>query len=158
MDTAIIYATKHGCTEKCSQTLANELPANTQLFNLETSDIINIDNYEVIILGGSIHAGMVNKTLKKYIEKNLALLSDKKIGLFLCCMEENDKAIEQFNNAFPEKLRNRATAKGFFGGEFNFEKMNFIEKAIIKKIAHIEDSMSKINYQNIKTFATEMIK
>jgi len=73
-------------------------------------------------------------------------------------MEENDKAIEQFNNAFPEKLRNRATAKGFFGGEFNFEKMNFIEKAIIKKIAHIEDSMSKINYQNIKTFATEMIK
>jgi len=79
MDTAIIYATKHGCTEKCSQTLANELPANTQLFNLETSDIINIDNYEVIILGGSIHAGMVNKTLKKYIEKNLALLSDKKL-------------------------------------------------------------------------------
>jgi len=156
MKTAIIYSSKHGCTEKCSQTLANELSTNTTVINLDITDSIHLENYDTIILGGSIHAGMLNRSMKKFITKNLKQISEKKIGLFLCCMEEGEKAQEQFNNAFPEEIRNKAKAKGFFGGEFNFDKMNFIEKAIIKKIANIEDNLSKINYKNISQFAIEI--
>lgn len=158
MKTAIVFATKHGCTEKCSQILANELNTGAQLVNLETEKEIDLSTFDLVILGGSIHAGMVNKTLKKFIDKNLNQISEKKFGLFLCCMEEGEKAQEQFNNAFPEKLRNNALAKGFFGGAFDFEKMNFIERAIIKKIANIEESYSKINNQSIKAFASEISK
>jgi len=156
MKTAIIYYSKHGCTEKCSQTLANELSTNTTIINLDITDSIHFENYDTIILGGSIHAGMLNRSMKKFITKNLKQISEKRIGLFLCCMEEGEKAQEQFNNAFPEEIRIKAKAKGFFGGEFNFDKMNFIEKAIIKKIANIEDNLSKINYKNISQFAIEI--
>jgi len=156
MKTAIVFATKHGCTEKCSLSLANELNNGAELINLETTKEINLSKYDLIILGGSIHAGMINKTLKKFIDKNLNHIAEKKIGLFLCCMEEGEKAQEQFDNAFPEKLRDNAIAKGFFGGAFDFDKMNFIERAIIKKIANIEESYSKINNQNIKAFALEI--
>ncbi|MDY6801220.1 MAG: hypothetical protein SVU94_08360 [Bacteroidota bacterium] len=45
-------------------------------------------------------------------------------------MEEGEKAREQFKNAYPESLRSKAI-DGHFGGEFNFDKMNFFEKAII---------------------------
>jgi menaquinone-dependent protoporphyrinogen oxidase len=158
MKTAIIYATKHGCTEKCSQTLARELQVNTELINLETSKEIDLMNYDTLILGGSIHAGTINKALKKFITKNLDQLIEKKVGLFICCMEEDEKAQEQFNNAFPEQIRTISKANGFFGGAFDFEKMNFIEKAIIKKIANIDKSLSKINDQNIKKFAEEIAK
>ncbi|MGE0089802.1 MAG: flavodoxin domain-containing protein [Bacteroidales bacterium] len=158
MKIAIIFATKHGCTEKCSQTLAKELQGNTELINLDTLKDINLVNYDTIILGGSIHAGMINKVLKKFINKNLNQLLEKKVGLFLCCMEEGEKAQEQFNNAFPEQIRSKSKANGFFGGAFDFEKMNFIEKAIIKKIANIDNSLSKINDQNIKKFAEEIVK
>ncbi|MCB2195321.1 MAG: flavodoxin domain-containing protein [Bacteroidetes bacterium] len=156
MKTAIIYATKHGCTDKCAQTLANELDINTKLFNLESDKKIDLNSYDTIIVGGSIHAGTLNKKVKSFIDKNQNSLAEKKLGLFLCCMYEGDKALEQFQDVFPETLRIKAHAHGIFGGELNFEKMNFLEKAIIKKIANIENSVSNINYSNIKSFAKKM--
>ncbi len=156
MKTAVIYATKHGCADKCAHTLANELDINTKLFNVETDNKIDIDQFDTIIIGGSIHAGMLNKKVKSYIDKNLNTLLEKKLGLFLCCMYEGEKALEQFQDVFPETLRNKAIAHGLFGGELDFEKMNFLEKAIIKKIANVEKSLSNINYANIKSFAKKM--
>lgn len=156
MKTAIIYTTKHGCTDKCAHSLANELDKHIALINLETSTDINFKEFNTIILGGSIHAGSINKRLKKFIDKNLDLLSSKKIGLFICCMEEGEKAHEQFQNAYPELLRKNALAQGLFGGEFNFDKMNFFEKAIVKKVANIDQNISKINYSNIKDFAQKI--
>ncbi len=153
MKTAIIYATRHGCTEKCAKELANQLPQNAALINLDQSTDINLQAFETIILGGSIHAGSLNKKLSKHIEKYGKTLESKKIGLFLCCMEEGEKAEEQFENAFPGYLKSKAIAKGLFGGEFNFERMNFFEKAIIKKIAKTDQSVSKINYSTIEEFS-----
>ncbi len=156
MNTAIIYGTKHGSTHKCANTLANELGANTKLYNLETEAEVNLSEYDTIIIGGSIHAGAINKNVKKFIDKNIGILTEKKVGLYLCCMYEGDKALEQFQNAFPEGLRNRATAHGLFGGEFDFGKMNFLEKAIVKKVANVEKSVSNLNYTNIKAFAEKI--
>jgi len=157
MKTAIIYASKHGCTDKCAHTLANELNNNAALINLDESTDINLDEFNTVIIGGSIHAGSMNKKIKKFTEKSIDLLNQKRTGLFICCMEEEDeKVLEQFQNAYPESLRNKAIAHGFFGGEFNFDKMNFFEKAIIKKIAKKDQNVSKINYNNIKEFAQKI--
>ena len=158
MRTAIIYATKHGCTDKCAHTLANKLETNTTVVNLEIERNINITEYKTIIIGGSIHTGMLNKKVKSFIDKNLDTLYKKKLGLFLCCMYEGEKALEQFQNAFPEIIRNKAVAHGLFGGEFDFDKMNFLEKAIVKKVANVEHSVSNINYANIKAFAEKISK
>src|SRR6056297_1392070 len=140
METAIIYATKHGCTDKCAHTLANELNNNAALINLDVSTDVNLDEYNTVIIGGSIHAGSMNRKIKKFIDKNMDMLQSKKTGLFICCMEEGKKAQEQFKNAFPDTLRDNAIAHGYFGGEFNFDKMNFFEKAFIKKIAKIDQN------------------
>jgi len=157
METAIIYATKHGCTDKCAHTLANELNNNAALINLDVSTDVNLDEYNTVIIGGSIHAGSMNRKIKKFIDKNMDMLQSKKTGLFICCMEEGKKAQEQFKNAFPDTLRDNAIAHGYFGGEFNFDKMNFFEKAIIKKIAKIDQNVSKINDKNIKDFALKIV-
>ena len=158
MKIAIIYSTKHGCADKCAHTLANEIETNTALINLESSTDANLSEFDTIILGGSIHAGMINKRVKKFIEKNYDKLLDKKLGLFLCCLFDGEKALEQFQDAFPESLRNKAVAQGLVGGELDFDKMNFFEKAIVKKVANMESSMSNINYANIKDFAEKIIK
>ncbi|MCK5056889.1 MAG: hypothetical protein KAT34_09555 [Candidatus Aminicenantes bacterium] len=44
-------------------------------------------------------------------------------------------------------------AAGLFGGEFNFYMMNFLEKAIVKKVAGVTDSISKIKGDQINQFA-----
>lgn len=158
MKKAIIYATSHGCTDKCARNLAIELEPDIDLFNIETDQNIDLNNFKTIIIGGSIHMGSINKKIKKFITNNINELCEKNMGLFICCMYEGKKAIEQFNDAFPEDLRNKALAHGFFGGEFNFEKMNFFEKAIVKKVANVEQSVSNINYTNIKEFAKKFEK
>lgn len=158
MKIAIIYSTKHGCADKCARTLANEIDTNTALINLELSTDVNLDAFNTIILGGSIHAGAINKRIKKFIDNYEDILLTKKLGLFLCCLFEGEKALKQFQDAYPETLRNKAIAHGLFGGELDFEKMNFFEKAIVKKVANIEESTSMINYSNIKEFAKKIIE
>lgn len=155
MKIAIIYATQHGCADKCAHTLANEIDTNTALINLEMSTDVNLDAFGAIILGGSIHAGSINKKVKKFITNYSDILVTKRLGLFLCCLFEGDVALKQFQDAYPEELRNKAVAHGLFGGELDFDKMNVFEKAIVKKVAKIESSTSKINYANIKEFANK---
>ena len=82
----------------------------------------------------------------------------KKLGLFLCCAYENEKSIEQFENAFPKDIRNHASSKGILGYEYNFEKMNFLERAIIKKISGTKKSVSNINYKAINKFVNDFEK
>ena len=156
MKTGIVYATQHGCTEECALKLKAGLSGEVALFNIKKKQKIQFDAYDTIIIGGSIHAGMVQKSIQKFSKKHLNELSRKRIGLFLCCMEKGEKAEEQFNNAFPQKLRNHAKAKSCFGGAFNFDKMNFIEKAIIKKVANVEESISSVSYESIKKFIKEI--
>jgi len=155
MKTLIVYTTTHGCAEKCANKLQQNLSGETELLNFKKSKPVNLENCETIIIGGSIHAGQIQKRIKKFCQGNLDILK-KKIGLFLCCMYEGEIAQKQFQDAFPTELIEHATATGIFGGEFNFEKMNFIEKTIVKKVAKVENSVSRISDEAIIQFAQKM--
>ena len=50
----------------------------------------------------------------------------------------------------------KVKASAYFGGEFYFDKMNFFEKLIVKKISKIPGSMSKIDQIAIKSFSKKM--
>lgn len=156
MKILIVYSTKHGCTEKCANKLKNRLTGEIELLNLKNSIKMDLNNYETIIIGGSIHAGQIQKKVKQFCRNNLNLMKEKKIGLFICCMEEGEKATNEFKEAFPEELIKHASATGIFGGEFNFEKMNFIERSIVKKIANVDKTVSKIYEENITKFVKQM--
>ncbi len=156
MKTLIIYATKHGCTEKCASKLKDRIDGEIDLVNVRNSSEIDLTNYDTIIIGGSIHAGKIQKKIKNLCRDSLKTLKEKRIGLFLCCMEEGETARNQFNEVFPEELIKHATATGIFGGEFNLEKMNFIERGIVKKIAHVNKSASKIDQEAINKFIVQM--
>ncbi len=85
-------------------------------------------------------------------------LATKEIGLFICCMYEPEIAREQIKNAFPEELHQMAKTEAIFGGEFNFDKMNFIERMLVKKNAKVNESFSRIDHNSIDRFATRMEK
>jgi menaquinone-dependent protoporphyrinogen oxidase len=156
MKTGIFYATTHGCTEKCALKLQAGLSGEIKIFNIKKNPKLQIDTYDTILIGGSIHAGRIQKSIQKFCEKHLNVLLKKKIGLFVCCMEKGEKAEEQLKNSFPPELLDHAKAKGCFGGAFDFDKMNFIEKAIIKKVANIDHSISSISEESIQKFIKDI--
>ena len=158
MKTAIVYATTHGCTETCAQKLATRLSGDTDRFNLKEKPQISLANYDRVLIGGSIHAGRIQGSVRRFVSGNLPVLMQKRIGLFICCMEKGEKAKQQFDQVFPAELRSHASAKDLFGGGFDFERMNFLQRALIKKIAKVDQSVNNIDEQAINRFAENMAK
>jgi len=156
MKTLIIYATKHGCTEACARKLEETLTGDIELRNLKGAGEVQPGDYDTVLIGGSIHAGRIQKRVQNFCRNHKDTLRTKTVGLFLCCMEEGEKAQKQFDEAYPEELRAHAKAQGLFGGAFDFERMNFLERKIIKKISGIEASVSKISEDAIDRFVTEL--
>ncbi|PWD99109.1 flavodoxin domain-containing protein [Marinilabilia rubra] len=156
MKTAIIYASKHGTTQKVADEISNHLARHeVALFNIRKHSKIDLSLYDQVILGGSIHAGTIQQSLQRFINQNTTVLLQKKLALFLCCMYEKE-AQKQFENAFPEILRNHASSCQCVGGEFIFENMNLLEKLMTKKIAGISQSVSRINHKKIKELSLAM--
>ncbi len=156
MAALIVYATKHGCTEQCSLRLKDLLPGQVDLKNLKDAGKVDIDPYDTILIGGSIHAGQIQKKVRVFCRDFAEKLKHKHLGLFLCCMKEKETAQEQFDSAFPEELRTYAEAHGLFGGAFDFQKMNFIERKLVNKIAGINSSISRISEKAIARFANDL--
>lgn len=155
MKTAIIFSTSHGTTEKAAQLLRKNLKGEIDVIDLKKSPGLNLDDYNSIILGSSIYAGSVKSRLKQFIKQNQNDLLTKRIGLFLCCMYEGDKAAKQFETAYPKELRDLSISNGLFGGEFILSNLNFFERKLIKMIDGVTADVSKLEVDEIKKFADQ---
>lgn len=156
MKILIAYATKHGATEDSAKLLAKNLNGEVDLVNLKKNRNIDLSKYDKVIIGSSVYVGKVRKEAIKFCDEHLDKLSDKKIILFTCCMREGKEAEEQVKASFPQQLINNAIIIENLGGEFNFEKMNFMEKMIVKKVAGVEETESNISENHIHELAEKI--
>ena len=155
MKIAIIYASSHGTTRKVAELIAEKIDEK-DVVCLEAKKSINADltAFDKIIVGGSIHAGQMQKSIVKFCEANSEKLLQSPLALFVCGMESDpEKKQAEVEKAYPEKLRSHASIVKFTGGEFLFEKMNFMERLIIKKIAKTDKSVSAIDLSAIEAFS-----
>lgn len=156
MKTGILFATNHGSCQKVAEIIQQKIGLDdVELVNLKKDKNPDIDKYDTIILGGSIHAGKIQNVVRNFYQKNIILLKEKKLALYLCCMMEKD-ALKQFDEAFTPEIRELSVSNKIVGGEFIFENMNFIERAITKKIVKIDKSVSKLKYDEIDELIREL--
>ena len=159
MKTAIIYASKHGTTEKVAGSIAQKLSETNEveLFSLKKNPNPDITGFEMIICGSSIYAGQASGKIKSFCKANETVLLQKKTGLFVCGMHPNKAQQEkELNEAYPAVLLKKAVATGFLGGEFLFEKLNFFERLMIKKIAKTNSSVHRINWDAMDGFVEKL--
>ena len=129
MKTLIIYASTYGYTKECVEKLKELINGEVNITNIKTDDVPSIDEFDNIIIGGSIYMGQIHKKLKEYCTINLNQLLNKKIALLLCCgLPENFD--ETIKNCFPNELLETAISKECFGGELRTEKMSLAHKMI----------------------------
>jgi menaquinone-dependent protoporphyrinogen oxidase len=150
--------TQQGCTEKAAQELAQLLPGNKVLYNLYQHPDPNLEPFDTVIVGGSIHFGKIQAGVQRFCKEHHGELIYKNLGLFICCMETGETAKTEFENAFEEPLRRHAVAKGIFGGEFNLKKMTHFERMVIRYIANVRESTSNLDKEAIRQFANALSK
>ena len=165
MRSLILFGSKYGTTETCANKLKGYMGGEVDVLNINNSTNISLDEYDNIIIGSPVYAGMFNKDIKNFIEANKSKLINKRLGLFMCCMSDDKRVAQQFKENLPQEILERAKVKENFGGEFKFSKMNFFEKMIIKMIAKKDSTLgkvdgktdiSKIDESAIKNFAKVM--
>jgi menaquinone-dependent protoporphyrinogen oxidase len=154
MKTLIIYATKYGSAQTCANLLKEKLVGDIQVVNIKTDSVPVLQDFEQVILGGSIYIGHIQKEIKAFSEQHLEILLTKKVGLFVCAGEEN----EQYNElkaAFPLQLYQHAAAKDVFGYETHLDRVTWFERQMLR-LKGTTSSSSHLLYDNIEKFAVAM--
>ena len=168
MKTLIIYGSNHGCAKKCAELLEENLKGEVDIVDIRKDITLDLNNYDKVVIGGSIYMGKIQKEIEEVCESYCDNLKEKKLGLFICCMNE-ENVEKQIKDNFPEKLILSAKVQEYFGGAFNFKDMNFFERFIIRKVfkslANTNDKFKGIDMkkfvdmierENIENFAKAM--
>lgn len=159
MKILIAYATRYGTTEKCANILADLLVKKShevELVNLKKNTKVKPDDFDIVAIGGSIVAFRMNSAVKKFVKRNLNTLIEMKTGIFICGANEN--LDELLKKGYPEQLIEKAAAKGHFGFEMNWERMNKITRGMMQKASKTTDPISKIKNDNIIEFSEDILK
>ena len=160
MKTAVIYDSKYGTTEKVAGSIAEKLMETNEVecFSLKKNPNPDISSFEMVILGTPIYAGQPSKKMKAFCKNNELVLLEKETGLFVCGMEPNrGKRENELEEAYPFALQEKAFAAAFLGGAFLFERMNFFERLIIRKIAKTNKTVQRILWDDVSNFVEKIL-
>ncbi|NLP36170.1 MAG: flavodoxin [Firmicutes bacterium] len=155
MRTLIAFAGKYGSTKKAAHLLRDKFSGEVTLVNLTEEKPPDLDTFDLVVIGGSIYAGFIRPEVRKFCRDNLATLTGKKLGLFVCCGLEN-KAEEQIKTVFPRELLSRAMATGYFGYEVNYDQMSFLDRIIMRLVSGQKENQFCLREENIEKFAAEL--
>ena len=156
MKTLILFATKHGATRETAKRIANKIPSAV-LQDLKQDGIPALTDYDCVIIGSSIYVGSIRKEAKAFLAQNADKLKEKKLGLFLCGLQEDEEK-QFFASNFPPDILTSAKATSFPGGIFDPKKAGFMERFVIKVVAKLPDYTDRIDNAKIDRFAEEMMK
>lgn len=152
MHTLIVYNSKYGAAEKCVKLMRKELTGEVTEVNVRDTKAPDPHDFDRVLIGSNIHAGSVNKKLRSYCVHNTDSLIQRPIGLFLCCLTPEEQAQDYFAKNFPKVLVEHAKTTGVLGGALYFEKMNFFERFLLKKVSGTTTSFENIDEERIREF------
>jgi menaquinone-dependent protoporphyrinogen IX oxidase len=126
----ILYQSKYGATKKYVDWLVEE--TGYECIETKTAKALNLQNYDVIILGGGVYASGIAGL--QFLKKNICNLTDKKIVVFAVGASPYDEeAIMQIRNMhFKDTLSNIPLF--YCRGAWDEEKMKFVDKTLCKML------------------------
>jgi menaquinone-dependent protoporphyrinogen oxidase len=143
--TLIAYRTKYGTTASCARQLARKIGAEVTVADLATAAAPDVAAHDVVLIGGSIHAGKIQRQVVSFCERNRAALLARKVGVFLCCLYTGEDAAIQMQSAFPDWLLAHVFARAFPGGEIRYGSLTLIDRLLVRALPHPAGDVSRLN-------------
>jgi len=86
-----------------------------------------------------MYVGTINKKMQEFINSQHKTLLQKNLGIIVSGMQK-DEINKEIESNFSKELLNHSTFVEWIGGEFNFEKMGWMDKMIVKKVAKCKET------------------
>ena len=153
MKTAVVFASKYGATKRCAEMLAAEIGEGATVLDLGAAKNPDISEFDAVAVGGPIYGGRILKPVFDFCEHNSDLLTYKRLGLFVCCFRTGAEADAQLQGAFPSTLVAHARVKDVFGGAVDFDKLGLIDRFVMKRVGHLNQSIDTIHKDRIQLMA-----
>lgn len=128
----ILYYSKHGACEEIAFKLKEKLNADCIKYDMFAG---NLHDYDYIVLGFSVYAGMLSEPGKSFIKDHRDGLLDKALYLFNSGLTKDEEGVNKlYKENFDADFLTHVTYYQCLGGCLDFPNMNFMEKSIIKLI------------------------
>lgn len=151
MKTLILYASKYGAAREIAHRISKNINGAV-VCDLKQKDIPPLEQFDCVVIGGSLYAGKLRKDVKAFVTYNSNALCGKKLGLFLSGLDAS-KEQSYFESNFAMSVLASAKAKSFLGGVFDPQKTNAFERFIMKTVAKQSGYTSNILDSEIERFA-----
>ena len=166
----LIYSSLDGQTFKISEYLREKCKRTIsfKLIPIHNAKNINLNEYEIIVIGASIRYGKHNSEVISLVKENLEVFNNKKTAFFSvnAVARKPGKDLSS-NNPYVIKFLNKTNWKpkiaAVFAGKIDYPKYNFFEKIVIRFIMFITNgptdtskSYEFTNWLKVDEFAAEL--
>jgi len=136
----VLYRTTYGSTQEYAGWIANK--TGYKMEAMQDFDTAEIENYDVIILGSNIIAGMLRGA--KWIKKNWTLLSSKKIFLYTVggLAEDGPERIKTLTTSLDKEMIEGITIF-HFRGRVNSAELKPLHRAVVKMVSKTSKEKEK---------------
>jgi menaquinone-dependent protoporphyrinogen oxidase len=135
MGVLIVYRSKYGFTERCCHALAQQIRAESVIVDLASRRIPSPRNFSAVLIGGSIYGGKIQREVAAFCDRQANALRATRVGLFICCLYQEDHARAQLQAAFPDWLTGSAFATGLFGGEITYRRLTLLDRFLVRAVS-----------------------
>lgn len=140
----VAYATKNGAAREAAEQIAEQTlikwgdeKPQIDVKDLAKDRIGSLEAYDNIVLGTSVYMGQARKPFKAFLTANEKALTARPNApiLFLCgATAEGDARDALAVQVFTESLLKKAGRYYHVGHVYDFQKMNWFERMIMKKM------------------------
>ncbi|MFW5841719.1 MAG: flavodoxin domain-containing protein [Bacillota bacterium] len=131
----LIYVSKTGVTESVANDILKGTDESVDVFNLYESAPKSLDAYDTVIMGAPTYMGRAHKTMRKWVKTHRDTLKEKILYFYIVGADHETDVDAVLKASYPEDLIDCATRKSHCGGAFRFDRMSFLSRFIIKKVA-----------------------
>jgi menaquinone-dependent protoporphyrinogen oxidase len=153
MSVLIAYRTRYGTTGKCAGLLRDRLSAETHITDLKREREPDIGPHDTVIVGGSIYGGTIQQELIAFCENHREALLERKVGLYLCCLYQGEKARQQIHATYPSWLVAHAAVMSSFGGEIEIAQLSLLDRLVVRNLFGYKHDISLLDTDEVERFA-----
>ncbi len=156
MKILIAYRTQYGAVERCALIMREKLRGMVELLDLERKRSPEIGDFDIILIGGSIYDGLIQREVISFCSRNRDALLAKKVGLFLCCLYNGERSGNQLKSSYPPWLTAHAFVKRSLGGILDLEKLLPMDRYLVHKLGEIKKSGDFLDYDGLDDFCQKV--
>ena len=150
MKILVAYRTRYGCTRRYARLLAEKLSGEVTVADLRREGRLSPAAFDLVLLGSPIFAGAVPSGVTRFCERHRAELLRVPVGLFICWLNEGQKAQAQLDSAFPDWLALHAFGRWALGGEIRLGSLRFFDRLLVRAMGQSAGDLSRFRAEDLQ--------